>query len=35
MNKEWEEVKLFHEKFNHPIGQYPKIMEKERAKKKI
>ena len=24
MNKEWEEVKLFHEKFNHPIGQYPK-----------
>ena len=34
MNKEWEEVKLFHEKFNHPIGQYPKIMEKERAKKR-
>ncbi len=34
MNKEWEEVKLFHEKFNHPVGESPRIMEKERAKKR-
>ena len=34
MNKEWEEVKLFHEKFNHPISSYPKKMEKERAQKR-
>lgn len=34
MNKEWEEVKLFHEKFNHPVSQYPKKMDVERAKKR-
>ena len=34
MNKEWEAVKLFHEKFNHPVSRYPKVMEKERAKKR-
>lgn len=35
MNKEWEEVKLFHKKFNHPVSSCPKKMEKERAKKDI
>ena len=34
MNKEWEDVKLFHEKFNHPVSNYPKKMDKERAKKR-
>lgn len=34
MNKEWEEVKLFHEKFNHPVSEYPVKMEIERAKKR-
>lgn len=34
MNKEWEEVKLFHEKFNHPVSIYPRKMEKKRAKKR-
>lgn len=34
MNKEWEEVKLFHKKFNHPVSSCPKKMEKERAKKR-
>lgn len=34
MNKEWEEVRLFHEKFNHPVSSYPVKMEKERAKKR-
>ena len=34
MNKEWEYVKLFHEKFNHPVSNYPKKMDKERAKKR-
>ncbi len=33
MNKEWEEVKLFHEKFNHPVSQYPKKIDVERVKK--
>ena len=31
MNKEWEAVKEFHLKFNHPVGNSPKIMERERA----
>lgn len=34
MNKEWEEVKLFHEKFNHPISNHPVSMELERARKR-
>lgn len=34
MNKEWEEVKLFHEKFKQPVSEYPKRMEMERAKKR-
>lgn len=34
MNKEWEEVKLFHEKFNHPVSEQPRCMELERAKKR-
>lgn len=34
MNKEWEEVKLFHEKFNHPVADQPRKMEYDRAKKR-
>lgn len=34
MNKEWEEVKLFHEKFNHPVADHPKMMEYDRAQKR-
>lgn len=34
MDKEWEAVRLFHEKFHHPIGSSPKPMEKERARKR-
>lgn len=34
MNKEWEAVKLFHEKFNHPVANQPRGMELERAKKR-
>ena len=32
MNKEWEAVQLFHEKFNHPVSDKPVLMGKERAK---
>lgn len=32
MNKEWVEVKLFHEKFGHPIAETPTFMNHERAK---
>ena len=34
MDKEWESVKLFHEKFNHPVAEKPQCMEPERAKKR-
>ena len=34
MNKQWEEVKLFHEKFNHPTAEHPRLMEYERAQKR-
>ena len=34
MNKEWESVKLFHKKFNHPIGKDPQCMELGRAEKR-
>lgn len=34
MNKEWEAVRYFHERFNHPIGNGPRGMEKERARKR-
>ena len=32
MNKEWNDVKLFHEKFGHPISETPNFIDKERAK---
>ena len=32
MNKEWEAVRLFHEKFDHPFADKPKFMEAQRAK---
>lgn len=34
MNREWECVKLFHEKFGHPISDKPVMMKKERAIKR-
>ncbi|CAM3474731.1 HAD family hydrolase [Erysipelothrix sp. HDW6B] len=34
MNKEWNDVKLFHEKFNHPVSEKPAFMAKERAEKR-
>lgn len=34
MNREWEAVRLFHEKFNHPIGNGPRGMDRERARKR-
>ena len=34
MNKEWEEVKLFHIKFNHPTSEHPRKMELNRAQKR-
>ncbi len=35
MNKEWELVKKFHEKFGHPISDSPSFMKKERALKRF
>jgi predicted HAD superfamily Cof-like phosphohydrolase len=32
MNKAWNEVKLFHQKFNHPISDTPVFLESQRAK---
>lgn len=32
MNKEWSDVKLFHQKFNHPISDVPTFLESPRAK---
>ena len=34
MNTEWEQVKLFHQKFNHPVSEHPQKMEYERALKR-
>ena len=34
MNKEWYDVKEFHEKFGHPVGDKPAFMNKERALKR-
>ncbi|QIK56845.1 HAD family hydrolase [Erysipelothrix sp. HDW6A] len=34
MNREWEAVKLFHEKFDHPVADKPVMMQKERAEKR-
>ena len=31
MNKEWKSVKLFHEKFGHPVSAVPKMIDKKRA----
>ena len=32
MNQEWNEVKLFHQKFNHPVSDVPTFIERQRAK---
>ncbi|NLL75107.1 MAG: HAD family hydrolase [Erysipelothrix sp.] len=34
MNKEWEAVKDFHDKFDHPVSETPVLMAKERAEKR-
>lgn len=34
MNKEFEAVKLFHEKFGHPVAKKPTFMKRERAEKR-
>lgn len=34
MNKSFDAVKLFHEKFGHPVADKPTFMHKERAEKR-
>lgn len=34
MDREWESVRLFHEKFNHPVAAAPRKMEMGRAQKR-
>lgn len=34
MNKSWEQVKEFHDKFDHPVSETPVLMTKERAEKR-
>ncbi len=34
MNREWEMVKEFHQKFNHPVADAPKMMDAARARKR-
>lgn len=34
MDKEWKEVREFHEKFGHPVGEKPRLIEKGRAQKR-
>lgn len=34
MNKQWQEVREFHEKFGHPTSDTPVMMQKERAEKR-
>jgi len=34
MNKQWEEVRDFHIKFNHPYSDTPVMIDKERSKKR-
>lgn len=34
MNKEWREVREFHEKFGHPVEDRPTEMKPERARKR-
>ncbi len=31
MKKEWEDVRLFHEKFGHPAPQVPKMIDRKRS----
>ena len=31
MKKEWNDVREFHEKFGHPVGRQPRMMERQRA----
>jgi predicted HAD superfamily Cof-like phosphohydrolase len=34
MNKQWEDVKEFHVRFNHPNSDIPAMIEQDRAKKR-
>lgn len=34
MNKQWEQVKEFHEKFSHPVADTPTMMGADRASKR-
>jgi predicted HAD superfamily Cof-like phosphohydrolase len=34
MNKQWEDVRQFHVKFNHPHSDSPKLVSEDRAKKR-
>ena len=34
MNKEWEAVREFHSKFDHPVSDTPVLIQKERAEKR-
>lgn len=34
MDQQWEDVKLFHEKFNHPHSEQPKMVSRDRAEKR-
>lgn len=31
MKKEWNDVRLFHEKFGHPVAATPRMVDKKRA----
>lgn len=35
MQKEWEDVKLFHQKFNHPTSDKPKLLDQDRCEKRV
>jgi predicted HAD superfamily Cof-like phosphohydrolase len=34
MNRQWEEVKEFHEKFNHPVSETPVYLSRDRVNKR-
>lgn len=34
MDREWKAVKEFHRAFNHPIGEYPQALERDRGEKR-
>ena len=34
MDKQWEAVREFHEKFNHPVGEVPNFLSQKRVEKR-